>query len=200
MAKAISKTTVSIVQDNMPVSIISFCFFYCIFFFFFTNEHKQWGSLQKQTIIKTGVIFKFSQKPTSLSPQHLFISNDYPGLCTFSFNINKSWFLFNFLNLSFSKSRCPLPPVGFYQFSTNYNHFKSLCEPNLHSLFRLYLPPLHPGGGGGYSSLKKGTKCGQTAVERWLSRSASWKRGAVLLLYYSIGELSESVQLTFHIK
>ena len=55
--------------------------------------------------------------------------------------------------------------------------------------------------GGGVLSLEKGTDCGLTTGERWLSRPATAKKGeAVLLLYCRIGELSESAQLIFHIK
>ena len=57
------------------------------------------------------------------------------------------------------------------------------------------------GGGGGVLSVEKGTDCGPTAGERWLSRpTMSKKGGAVLISYCRTGELSESVQLTFHIK
>ena len=46
------------------------------------------------------------------------------------------------------------------------------------------------GPGGGVLSLEKGTKCGPTAGERWLSRSATAKKGgAVLILYCKIGGL-----------
>ena len=56
-------------------------------------------------------------------------------------------------------------------------------------------------GGGGVLSLEKGTNCSPTAGERWLSQPAvAKKQGVVLLLYCRIGELSESVQLIFHIK
>ena len=60
-------------------------------------------------------------------------------------------------------------------------------------------------GGGtgprGVLSMEKGTNCVLTTEEWWLSRpTAATKRGAVLILYCRIGELSESVQLIFHIK
>ena len=66
-------------------------------------------------------------------------------------------------------------------------------------------PLLHSGslepGGGVVLSLEKGTDCGPTAGERWLSQPAmAKKRGAVLMLYCRIGELFEPVQLIFHIK
>ena len=80
--------------------------------------------------------------------------------------------------------------------------------------------------GGGVLSLEKGTDCSPTAGEQWLSRPAKAKKGGGspyiilyssneagelcvdgkkippknLILYCRIGELSESVQLIFHIK
>ena len=57
------------------------------------------------------------------------------------------------------------------------------------------------GGGGGVLSLEKGIDCGPTAMEWWLSRPVmAKKRGAVLLLYCRIEELSQSFQLIFHTK
>ena len=59
-------------------------------------------------------------------------------------------------------------------------------------------------GGGGVLSVQKGTDCGPTAGEWWLSRPETAKKrgggGAVLILYCRIGELSESVQLIFLLK
>ena len=56
-------------------------------------------------------------------------------------------------------------------------------------------------GGGGVLSLEKCTDCGPPAGELWLSQpTTAKKRGAVLILYCRIGELSESVQLIFHFK
>ena len=47
-------------------------------------------------------------------------------------------------------------------------------------------------GGGGVLGLEKGTDCGPTAAELWLSRpKMANKRGAVLLLYLIKGGLSE---------
>ena len=60
-------------------------------------------------------------------------------------------------------------------------------------------------GGGGVLGLEKGTDCGPTAGERWLSRPAMSKKkrgggGAVLISYCRKGGLSESVQKIFPIK
>ena len=55
-------------------------------------------------------------------------------------------------------------------------------------------------GGGGVLSLEKGTNCGPTTAERWLSRREMAKKGgAVLLLYCKIRELSESLHPVFYI-
>ena len=49
-------------------------------------------------------------------------------------------------------------------------------------------------GGGGGLGLEKGTDCGPTYVERWLSRyKMAKKSSSVLLLWCMIGELSESL-------
>ena len=55
------------------------------------------------------------------------------------------------------------------------------------------------GGGGGVLGLEgSNCDCGLTAAERWLSqREMAKKRGAVLLLYCRMGELSQSFQLIF---
>ena len=47
--------------------------------------------------------------------------------------------------------------------------------------------------------LEKGTDCGPTAAERWLSRHKMGKRGAVLLLHCKIRELPESLYPIFYI-
>ena len=52
----------------------------------------------------------------------------------------------------------------------------------------------------GILSPEKGTDCGLTAEEWWLSRpKIAKKKGAVLLLYCMIGELSEYLQQIFYI-
>ena len=52
--------------------------------------------------------------------------------------------------------------------------------------------------GGGVLGLEKGTNCGPTAAERWLSRREMAKKGG-LLLYCKIRELSDSLHPIFYI-
>ena len=47
-------------------------------------------------------------------------------------------------------------------------------------------PGVWGGGGGGVLSLEKGTNCGPTAGERWLSQPATAKKGG-LSFYHIVG-------------
>ena len=58
------------------------------------------------------------------------------------------------------------------------------CSPNPICLTALgTIDDLHPGGGRGALSLEKGTNCGPTTAEQWLSQSyMAKKREAVIIL------------------